>query len=581
LAGLAIVLTIPALGIGWQLDDHFLRLVMTESPNIEFTPMEGFSTLKDPATNRRFRNLGILPWWTPDGFRLAFFRPLSLATMRLDYLLWPDSALLMHAHSLLWYAALVAAAAFLYRRLIQSAWVAGLAGLLYAIDEAHAGPAAWLANRNALCAALFGVLCLIAHDGWRRYGWKPGLWIAPALLALGLAAGEVALATAGYLFAYAVCLDSRKARAKSLLGYVAVLAMWAVLYQVNGYGASGSGLYIDPLQSPVVFAKALVERAPFLLLGQWTPVPAEVGAFVPPSARLFWWGLAALSLVLILAALAPQLRRDSTARFWGLGMLLSLLPISAPFPSNRLLLFVGLGAMGLLARFIETNLFRIGDAPIRQSFASLPSRGLAWFFVAAHLILAPLLLPIAPLTIRETGETMHVAATSLGRDPQMAEQDLIVANTPDYLFFVANLPTMQTLAARPVPRRVRALSVGPSNVTLSRIDEYTLRVDLEEGLFTGPLSRLFRDAASPLPTGHKVQLDDLRIEVLDSPGGDSPTALLYRFSSPLEDPSLRWVSWSDGRYVPLAPPRVGETISLPPAIGPFDGLLTRPGEGQS
>ncbi len=80
----------------------------------------------------------------------------------------------MHLHSLLWLGALVVAAALLYRRILGPTWVAGLAALLYAVDDAHAAPAAYIANRNALIATCFGVLCLLCFARSRQEGWRPG-----------------------------------------------------------------------------------------------------------------------------------------------------------------------------------------------------------------------------------------------------------------------------------------------------------------------------------------------------------------------------------------------------------------------
>src|SRR6185369_5071046 len=104
-----------------------------------------------------------LPWWSAPDLKLAFCRPLSALSLWLDYRLFPNSPALMHAESLLWFAALLGVVTFLYRRLLAPAWVAGLAALLYAVDPGHAVPVAWLANRNAVFATLFGVLALLAH----------------------------------------------------------------------------------------------------------------------------------------------------------------------------------------------------------------------------------------------------------------------------------------------------------------------------------------------------------------------------------------------------------------------------------
>lgn len=568
LGALSVALTLPALGIGWHLDDHFQRLVMLEPAESEIEPMRAFSALDgDPERNRRYVDRGYLPWWTPEDFRLAFFRPLTLATVRLDYRLWPDSAVLMHAHSLLWLGALVAAVAVLFRRLLAPAWTAGLAGLLYAVDEAHSSPAAWLANRNALLAAGFGVLCLIAHDRWRRDGWRPGSWLSAALFALALLSGEVALATVGYLFAYALFVDAGANRWRSLLPHTLVLALWFTAYRMGGYGAWGSGLYLDPLRSPGAFLEALLERIPFLLMGQWTPIAAEAGSLLPPAATRFWWLVAVVVVGVLIAALWPLLRQDCSARFWGLGMLLALVPVSATFPANRLLILAGVGAMALLASFLRTTL---GESAHPPGAGRRLRRGLAWALMVIHLVLAPFFLLVGPAAIRQMGEPMVAAAASLGSDPRLAEQDLMVVSTPDYLAFVTHLPTLQALAGRPLPRRTRALSAGPTAVELTRLDDYTLRVELERGLFAGPLGRLFRGPEHPLKAGDAFRLERLEIEVESLAADGSPDSVVYRFALPLEDPSWRWVYWRDGSYLVFEPPSVGETVSLPPPIGPFD-----------
>src|SRR2546427_2352328 len=114
LALIALLLTLPALWVGWQLDDHFQRLALSGTAGAGLDPDKIFSTLKgDPAENSKFVDAGFLPWWMPEEFRLSFFRYLSVRTMRLDYRLWPRSPALMHFHSLLWFGLLVGSAAAL------------------------------------------------------------------------------------------------------------------------------------------------------------------------------------------------------------------------------------------------------------------------------------------------------------------------------------------------------------------------------------------------------------------------------------------------------------------------------------
>ena len=195
------------------------RVVLRGHVETGYSPLELFSVMRHgPEVLREYTDLGIFPWWTSEELRLAFFRFLSAATHWLDYRLWPDSAPLQHAHSLLWLGALVGATALLYRRIHGASWVAGLAALLYAVDEAHGAPAGWLANRNALVATLFGLLCLLAHDRWRRGGAGSGrhALLAALCLALALAGGEMGLGAFAYLVAYAVFLDRGPVRRRLL-----------------------------------------------------------------------------------------------------------------------------------------------------------------------------------------------------------------------------------------------------------------------------------------------------------------------------------------------------------------------------
>ena len=149
-----------------------------------------------------------MPWWGSPDLHQAFLRYASTLTMMLDYRLWPNHPALMHLHSLLWLAAAVFAAALLYREVLGATWVAGLAALMYALDGAHAVPAAYLANRNALIACCFGFLSVLAFVRWRKRGRATTRWLSVLMLALALSAGEMGLATVAYLFSYALTVDA-------------------------------------------------------------------------------------------------------------------------------------------------------------------------------------------------------------------------------------------------------------------------------------------------------------------------------------------------------------------------------------
>ena len=92
------LLCLPALGVGWQSDDYFHRVVLRGDVETGYSPLELFSVMRHgPEVLRQYVDLGLFPWWTSEELRLAFFRYLSSATQWLDYRLWPNSAPAQHA----------------------------------------------------------------------------------------------------------------------------------------------------------------------------------------------------------------------------------------------------------------------------------------------------------------------------------------------------------------------------------------------------------------------------------------------------------------------------------------------------
>ncbi|UCG32349.1 MAG: hypothetical protein JSU68_11855, partial [Phycisphaerales bacterium] len=368
LAVIAMLLCAPSLRLGWLLDDDFHRAALTrpDIPALSRSPADLFAYIKrDEAANRAAKAVGMLPWWSPEDLRIAFFRPLTSLSHWLDYQLWPHTPSLMHLHSLVWFGGVVAAAAFFYRRMLGAAWVAGLAALLFAVDDAHSLPAVWLANRNALLGALFGLLTLMIHDRWRRDGWWPGAILAPLALLLGLLSKESTAAIGAYLLAYALFLDRGGwfGRLCSLLPAALMGVMWWWAYKHSDYGAVGSAWYIDPTADPVQFVQAVAARAPLLLAWQWL-VPSDLQWDLSPRTAHNLW-LAAMAFLAIMAvALIPLLKRDRRARFFALGMVLSVPPACAAYPDDRLLFFVGIGGMGLLAQFLAATLRNGGTLPM-------------------------------------------------------------------------------------------------------------------------------------------------------------------------------------------------------------------------
>jgi hypothetical protein len=245
------------------------------------------------------------------------------------------------------------------------------------------------------------------------------------------------------------------------------------------------------------------------------------------------------------------------ARFWGLGALLSLVPIAAVGPENRLLGFVGLGSMALLAQLTQFVF-------ARASVASVPRvwKGFAWaatlLLLLLHLIGAPL-LGIARIAYQgNVSSRMERAMASVPSDPRIASQDLVLINPPDHIYLVTAIWAVHRLGNLPMPRHLRALSSG-GMLEVTRVGPRSLRVRFPGGFFPTAFSRYVRSQNEHFSPGQHFKLPGLSIvvEVLDAQG--DPEQVLYEFPVPLEDPPLRWMSWQDGAYVQWTPPAVGNT----------------------
>jgi hypothetical protein len=572
---LAMALVLPSLSAGWVSDDwyhQFAILAPGNARDVIHSPADMFKFFDgDPARTRKLMDLGVIPWWTCLSIKGAFWRPLTVLTHRLDYCLWPASAFLMHAQSILWYGAVVAAVACLYRRFLGAAWVAGAATFLYAIDDAHGMPVGFLANRNALLATVFGVLAVLAHDRWRRDGWRVGAWAGPALLGLSLLSAEAGVATCAYLAAYALIIDrgSWRARCASLVSYFGVVVAWRILWMRLGYGVLNAGYYVDPVSDSGRFVVSVLRNAPVLLLGQWALPPSDLFMLLGPvGATLLWLG-AVLFVSICVIALFPLLRQDRTARFWAIGMALSLVPVCAAFPMDRLLFFVGVGAMGLLASFL--GLAFGGD---RQPLGRLSRRfvvSLAWIFIGIHCVIAPIALPFRaayPLGPQEFIDQFQVQGPL---DRSVEKQDVVIVNAPSEVL-AGYLPIVSALNGWPVPRHTRVLAPALYSVSISRQDAYTLVVRPEDSFLSSVGSRLLRDENHPMSPGERVELTGLSVEVTAVTADGRPAEARFWFAVPLEDPSLRWLQWKAGVFVPFVPPAVGQGVDLrqpDPAIWPF------------
>lgn len=576
------LLAAPALGAGLQLDDHLHRFLVGLHVRGEglgpwwdlYAAAEG-----DPALTRARMDVGFSPWWTLPELRLRFLRPVSAATHYVEYAAWPDAVWLMHAQSLAWYAGLVVGVGALLRRWLGPTWVAGLGTLFFAIDDAHATPVGWIAQRNALVSGVLVVLVLVVHDRARRDGWRPGAWLGPLLFALALGAGEASVAALGYLGAHALVLEPAQPRGErgqaherwgrsagravlALWPYAAVVIAWRLVYDALGYGAEGSGVYLDPVREPAAFVSALPDRMAALVLSQLAWPAADAWAVAPPV-----WGRAravAIAALVVLALVPARCRSSAGGRGLAvalLGALLAVVPAAAVVPGDRMLLLVGVGGSAAVAGVIAVA---VGEGGGRWSAPRVLAVLLTPVLVVVHGVLAPLALPGEVVALSPAlEEHQRAAVESLPADPELSQQDLVIVNAPP-TFVSSTLWLLRwgDQQQHALPRSLRVLGSTFAPVVVQRPDAHTLVLQPVGGYLGDPFTANARGRAHPFAAGDRVALAGWTVEIAGV-AKERPTVVRIRFDVPLEDPSLRWVVWQGDRFVPFALPAPGRTLAIP------------------
>lgn len=599
---LAFVLMLPSITNGLAIDDHLYRArVVGDGWSAERSTRELFVFANPDHAGEREAQIesGELSWWAAPDLRWGFMRPLPALIHHAEWrALGRGGTWWMHLHSVLWMAALAAVVALLYRRLIGglsgSLWIAGLASILYAIDDGHGFAVGWLANRCGIQGAVFAVLALIAHDRWRRQSWRGGTIVAPLLFVVALLCSEQMVAVAGFLFAYALFLDERPRRFVALAPYAVIAIAWFVVRGVMGYGSVGTGSYTDPFHEPLGYALHVLERVPIFVHSQMGALPADLWEVFFVRHDLTWvMVLAGLAYSAILAlGFARLVRVDRVARFWALGGLLALVVVCGAHPNDRHLLLVGVAGSGLVAQFcgawLDRDRSRVpGDG---RGVGGKLAGVLAVFLLFVHAVAAPLLLPVRARIPGSVARGVERIDQLLPGDSALAQQDLVLVNVPfKYLCNFASVVRRSNGGVSPM--HWRCLGVSPDEVRVTRIDERTIELTpvatthMSSGAVASDAMthvgylRFFEDTnvrarSVPFVAGERVDVTGLAVIVSDVTADHRPETIVAHFDVPLESPSLRWLVWRDGAYRPFVPPAVGSTTTIAAQHYAFGDLLS-------
>ena len=574
--GAAFVLCLPGLQLGLVADDYMHIAVLEK-----LLPVGGPLDLFDwapgnpEAIQPRIAH-GPYPWTTDPNVRVVFFRPLSSALIALDHALFKNCVPLQHFHSILWYGLIILACHLLFRMNLPGA-VAFLALLLFAVDESHLFAAVWLANRNALVAAVPALFGLCAHLRWREDGWKPGLPLSLLGYALGLLGGETALGVLAYLAAYELFAAPGRwpRRLAAFLPATALVIVYLAAYKTMGYGAHGSGFYVDPIGEFSVYISQLPSRVLTLVGGQLVGFPADlwlVSSLTRAAGVLA--GLAGIGLLaVLLKAHWPQVTPlERRLLSWMLpGAALSMLPLAATLPTSRLLLVPSVGVSVLLAVVLHAW-WQARKAGIIARWRAAA----CWFLVVLHLALPVAVWPGAATAFSLLGRQTERNALS-------PETDRAMAGASRYVMLVAldplvnvYMPIMRAvLKHEPMPDGWLIVSTAPCPHRVRRTAPNELELEVLGGAIGSQLvDALFNNGNRPFHVNDQVQTEGAIITVLET-NAAGVTKLRLTFDRPLEDPKLRFLSTRNGFLERMSVPAIGEEQFIPAQQGLLS-MLKRP-----
>jgi hypothetical protein len=449
--------------------------------------------------------------------------------------------------------------------------------VLYLLSDDNYFPTMWLSNRNLLISLCFGLATLILHDRWRRDRSKVAAVTAPLCLLACVLATEGGVAAWAYLFAYEATLATGRwtRRLRALMPSVAVIVLWRVVYNLQGYGASGGGFYIDPVHEPMAFLAAVAGRIPFLLGGQWTTSPPELYGLLAPGLRTGLWVVLVLVVVVIPLLLWPLLRTHRRLRFWLVGMYTAALPVCATVPMGRALLFVAVGAFALIADAF--GLWCQGSTVENSGRRTRWLRLTVVVLLLMHLPLAVGARLLAPEAMSKVHKRLRRTLTTRLFIRLEPHQDVVVVNSPNPASGVHD-PFWAVYNDKGLPGAIRMLAPGYGPLELTRTGPRHLVVrSLSRGLFTCPPG-LRIDAAlfyrqlsgmrghdNPMKIGDRIELPRMTVDVLAVDDSGLPSKAAFLFETPLDAPEWRWIfwNWTHRRFEAFRPPPVGQTVCVP------------------
>jgi hypothetical protein len=229
-------------------------------------------------------------------------------------------------------------------------------------------------------------------------------------------------------------------------------------------------------------------------------------------------------------------------------------------PNDRLLVFVGLGGIALVAQGLHDTLDRV-----RQRTAAVSPVGgvvrlaITGVFLVLHFVVGPVSLPIRGWEGAMAAAFTEQADETVPKSPPIDQQAVIVTHVSASLV-VSYLPIMRLYRGEPIPKHLYWLAATPSRVLIERPAENVLRLRPEGGFLSGELERHYRGMDNMFHAGDRVELAEMTVTILELTSDGRPAVCEFRFRHPLEFRKYVWLTWTARGFVPFELPAVGKAV---------------------
>jgi len=361
---------------------------------------------------------------------------------------------------------------------------------------------------------------------------------------LSVLSSEGGLALLGYLVAYALFIEPgswRKKTAGMIPGVVITLG-YLFFYITKDLGVKCSFAYLSFTDAPWVSILTILCNTILFSL-------SKIFSFPPLTMVLQVTGLwGVVVAVVLLAAIIFVFRKylwsNKSAAFFGTGMVLSIVPFTVGFISDRLLLWAGLGAAGLLGELFTMQIAQSGK----------PQRIFGKMLLVFNTVVSLIFFIPAPFIALFSWEK-----GALALEKAVPSQNTVLLNASNG-FALMYAPALRCERGGEWPEHFYNLYCGMDTLLVKRTGERSLLVSPSKGWFASEFERSRRPKQLYFNKGDTInlQLMTATFEKVTSDG--RPVSVSFYFKKDLTE--FAWLKWTKNGPGKCEVPAIGEEIKV-------------------